>query len=72
MGVFNKRNAILGWGVWQVGKLAAKRKARAAVPGRAGDSHRPNKGAIATGLAGLGGLLWFWRKRRSGDDADST
>jgi hypothetical protein len=43
-------------------------KARDAVPGRSGHSKRPNKGAIATGLATVGGVLWFWRKRRSGDD----
>jgi LPXTG-motif cell wall-anchored protein len=30
---------------------------------------RPNKGAIATGLAAVGGALWFWRKRRPDDDA---
>jgi LPXTG-motif cell wall-anchored protein len=68
MGMFNKRNAVLGWAVWQVGKRAARRKAREAVPGRSGDSMRPNKGAIATGLAAVGGALWFWRKRRSDDD----
>ena len=65
MGVVNKRNAVLGWTVWQVGKRVAKRKARDAVPGRVDDSLRPNKGAIATMAATLGGALWFWRRRRN-------
>jgi hypothetical protein len=68
MSMFNKRNAVLGWTVWQVGKRVAKKKARDAVPCRAGESMRPNKGAIATGLAALGGAVWVWRKRRSADD----
>ena len=67
MSLFNKRNAVLGWTVWQVSKRAAKRKAKTAVPGRSGGSMRPNKGAMATGLAALGGALWFWRKHRSDD-----
>jgi LPXTG-motif cell wall-anchored protein len=71
MGMFNKRNAVLGWTVWKVGKRFAKKKARDAVPGRSGESKRPNKGAIATGLAALGGALWFWRKRRP-DDGPTT
>lgn len=66
MGLMNKRNAVLGWTVWQVGKRIAKKKAKAAVPGRVDDSMKPNKGAIATVLAGLGGALWFWRRRRGG------
>jgi hypothetical protein len=66
MGLMNKRNAVLGWTVWQVGKRMAKRKAKAAVPGRVDDSMKPNKGAIATGLAAFGGALWFWRRRRGG------
>jgi LPXTG-motif cell wall-anchored protein len=68
MGLMNKRNAVLGWTVWQLGKRVAKKKAKAAVPGRADDSMKPNKGAIATGLAALGGALWFWRRRRGGSD----
>ena len=69
MGMFNKRNAVLGWTVWQFGKRFAKKKSRDAVPGRTGDSMRPNKGAIAMGLAAVAGALWFWRKRRTDDDA---
>jgi LPXTG-motif cell wall-anchored protein len=72
MGVINKRNAVLGWTVWQVGKRAAKRKARDAVPGSTGDSKRPNKGAIAAGLAAVGGAVWFWRRRRSDDETTET
>jgi hypothetical protein len=67
MGVVNRRNAVLGWTVWQAGKRVAKRKAKDAVPGRVDDTMRPNKGAIVSGLAAAGGALWFWRRRRGGD-----
>jgi LPXTG-motif cell wall-anchored protein len=69
MSVINRRNAVLGWAVWTVGKQTAKVKARAAVPRRSGDSMRPNKGAIATGVAALGGAVWFLRRRRSNNGA---
>ncbi len=52
MGIMNKRNAVLGWAAWTVGKSVMKVKARAAVPGRVDDSMRPNKGAIAAGARG--------------------
>ena len=70
MGIVNKRNAVLGWLTWRVGKRVAKKKARQAVPSVEGG--RPNKPAIAAAVAAaLGGLL-FWRKaRRSGDEADT-
>jgi LPXTG-motif cell wall-anchored protein len=64
MGVLNKRNAVLGWAAWTVGKNVMKVKARGAVPGRVDDSMRPNKGAIAAGLVALGGALLFWRRKR--------
>jgi hypothetical protein len=68
MGIVNKRNAVLGWLTWSVGKRVAKRKAQAAVP--AVEGGRPNKPAIAAGLATLAGTLLFWRKlkRRGGSD----
>jgi hypothetical protein len=62
MGIFNKRNAVLGWSVWQVAKRAGKRKAREAVPGT-GDHAGLNKSAIASIFAAIGGALWFWRKK---------
>jgi MYXO-CTERM domain-containing protein len=62
MGVLNKRNAVLGWATWQVGKNAMKRKARSAA--RVDDSRRPGKGTIAALLAAIGGALVFWRRRR--------
>lgn len=72
MGILNKRNAVLGWAVWQVGKRFAKRKAKAAVPGTVEGSKRLNKPAILSGLAALGGALWFWRRRRTGGEPTQT
>jgi hypothetical protein len=68
MGIVNKRNAVLGWTVWQVGKRVAKRKAKAAVPGVDPETKRPNKPAIIAALAAVGGLLMFWRKKSSDEE----
>ena len=64
----NRRNALLGWAVWQVGKQAAKRKAKASVSGRPDDSTKPTKRVLAAGLATLGGVLWFRSRRRTDSD----
>ena len=68
MGIVNKRNAVLGWMTWNVGKRVARKKAKAAVPAIEGG--RPNKPAVglAAGLATLGGVLFFWRKKKSGGE----
>jgi len=66
MGIVNRRNAVLGWGIWKVTKRVAKRKAKSAVPST--ESGRPNKSLLAVGLAGMVGALTFWRKRR-GDES---
>jgi LPXTG-motif cell wall-anchored protein len=76
MGIVNKRNALLGWMTWNIGKRVARRKAKAAVPAIEGG--RPNKPAVglAAGLAALGGVLFFWRRKKgddgSGVDEDAT
>jgi MYXO-CTERM domain-containing protein len=64
MGLVNRRNAVLGWAVWRIGKRVAKRKARQTV---STESARSKKGLVA-GLAALGGALVFWRRRRAGDE----
>jgi hypothetical protein len=69
MGVVNRRNALVGWTVLQVGKRVAKRKAKAVVPSIDSDTKRPNKSLVASLLGGAAGALWFlWRRR--GDDED--
>jgi hypothetical protein len=62
MAIVNRRNAVLGWGVWKLAKRVGKRKARAAVPGT-GEHAGLNKSAIASIFAGIGGALFFWRKK---------
>jgi len=69
MGIINRRNAVLGWSVWQLAKKVGKRKARAAVPG-SGEHGGLNKSAIASIFAAIGGVLWFWRKKS--DESPST
>lgn len=70
MSIVNRRNAILGWGVWQVGKATAKRKAKQAIEPK--DTGRKKKGgAILSTVAAAGGALWFWRRRRGNGDSKS-
>jgi ABC-type Co2+ transport system permease subunit len=66
MGIINRRNAVLGWSVWQVAKRFGKKKAREAVPGT-GDHAGLNKTAIATIAAAIAGALVFWRKKTDGE-----
>jgi hypothetical protein len=68
MGIVNRRNAVLGWGVWKFAKRVGKRKARAAVPGR-GDHAGLNKSALASIFTALGGALWFWRRKPPSPDS---
>ena len=67
MGIVNRRNAVLGWGVWNVGKRMMKLKAKSATPSVEGG--RPNKSLLAVSAAGLVGALTFWRKRRDGESS---
>jgi hypothetical protein len=67
MGIVNRRNAVLGWGVWKIGKRFAKRKAKGAAPSVEGG--RPNRSFFAVLLAGAAGALTFWRKRRGGGES---
>lgn len=72
MGVFNRRNAAVGWLTWTVGKRVLKKKARGAVPSVDPETKRPNKSALALAAAGLVGALTFWRSRSGGGDDDSS
>ena len=65
MGIVNRRNAVLGWTVWQVGKRAAKKKAKSALPAVDRDTWKPNKPAILDAIAAAGAGLMFWRKKSS-------
>jgi LPXTG-motif cell wall-anchored protein len=70
MSIVNRRNAVLGWLTWSVGKKVAKKKAKGAVP--AIEDGKPNKpAALAAGLAALGGAVFFWRRRRRASSPDA-
>ena len=65
MAVLNKRNALLGWATWQIGKQAMKQKAKSAA--RVEPRRRPGKGTVAALLAAAGGAVVFWRRRREAE-----
>lgn len=67
MGIFNRRNAAVGWLALLVGKRVLKKKAKGVVPAVDPASKKPNKSALALLVAGAVGAATFWRKR-SGDD----
>ena len=72
MSIVNRRNAILGWATWHVGKRVARRKAKAAVP--AVEGGRPNKPAVGllAGVAAVGGAFLFWRRLKRDPSGDAT
>lgn len=70
MGVFNRRNAAVGWLTWSIGKRVLKRKAKGAVPAIDAETKKPNKSAIALLAASAVGALTFWKKRSGGGSAD--
>jgi hypothetical protein len=72
MGIVNKRNALLGWLTWRVGKGIAKKKVKSAVP-VAGKSQSSRKPALFAGIAAaIGGAAWLRRKRKSGGEHTDT
>ncbi len=71
MSIFNRRNAVMGWMSWLVAKRVLKKKAKDVVPGTVEGSKRPNKGAILSMLAAVGGALWFWRKQGADDQPEA-
>jgi len=70
MGVFNRRNAAVGWVTWIVGKRVLKKKAKGAVPSIDSETRKPNRSAVALLVAGAVGAVTFWKKR-SGDEPSS-
>jgi hypothetical protein len=64
MGVFNRRNAFIGWLVISLAKPLAKQKARSAARKASGKKGGAVMGSLAAVGAAAAGLM-FWRKRRS-------
>jgi nitrate reductase gamma subunit len=60
MGIVNKRNAVVGWLAVKVGKRVVKKKAQEVVP--------RTRGAAAGALAAIGGVLFFWRRKRGSEE----
>ncbi len=70
MSILNRRNALMGWAVWTVGKQVMKQKAKSAVtPGS--DGSRRNRAALALGAVAAAAVttLFFWRRHENGSDA---
>jgi hypothetical protein len=67
MSIINRRNAVIGWGAWKLGKTAVMWKAKSAAPGV--EKGRPNKSLLAVTVAGLVGALTFLRRFRAGSEA---
>jgi hypothetical protein len=69
MSIVNRRNAVLGWGVWTVVKSVGKKKTKAKAKRGGRSSTAPTKkqaGALTGGIVALTGALLFWRRRSAG------
>jgi hypothetical protein len=72
MAIINRRNALLGWAVWQTATRVAKHRAKSAVASANGGSKWRKRAAVAgAGVAAAGAAAMFWRKSGSGSDGES-
>jgi hypothetical protein len=69
MSILNRRNALMGWAVWTVGKQVMKQKAKSAVTPEPGS--RRNRAMLALGAVAAAAVttLFFWRRHENGEDA---
>jgi hypothetical protein len=71
MGIVNRRNAMLGWAVWQLVRRVAEQKAKRSVSTVSGEKktkRRLSKAAFIAGVVAVGGALVFWRKKSPADE----
>jgi hypothetical protein len=64
MSIINRRNAILGWAVWNGSKRFATFKAKRAAKPSGNGGRSKKKPLLAFSVAGLVGALTFWRKHQ--------
>ena len=71
MSIVNRRNAIMGWAVWTVGKQVMKQKAKSALSTDDGEGGRRKRAMLALGAvaAAAATALFFWRRHEDGSDA---
>ena len=72
MGMFNRRNALIGWLVWQVGIRVIKRKAKEALPAVDRETKRPNRTFVLLGLAAAGTAAFLWFRHGGSPDGDAV
>ena len=66
--MLNRRYALLGWAVWRVGKIVAKRRAKAMLPSRSGESRAIGIAPVIAVIAALAAAGWFFFRRGGGED----
>jgi uncharacterized protein HemX len=73
MTIFNRRNAMIGWAAWSVGKQAMRLKAKGVVPSKGGGSGSGKRAVkVGVALAAAAGAVAFWRaQHRDSTDHDS-
>ena len=65
--MLNRRYALLGWAVWRLGKMMAKRRAKAMVPSMSSERKSIGLVALLPVAAAFAAAVWFVFFRRSAE-----
>jgi hypothetical protein len=71
VGIVNRRNAVLGWAAWTVGKQVARSKTRRKTSADGAETPKKvrNGAVVLAAAAAALGAVAFWRGRSGADDA---